>query len=868
MTYFKTGGKLLWLVVLLCWQGDVSAGLSLSVSSNGIPFLLSDGRIIPQDSFSTDANNPGVTFEEFQKAAGNGIRLIFPRRMITAQHDGSGGLTFDKSVLDTGMQNLVADNPNAQFVLYIAGNPQGNWHTFHTNLTRLKDFEGNYSVFADPNSEIFRTAVRAYIREIVQYVEQQPYAAAVAGYHVDFFDGGEFMLPLGYYGYSDASRIAFQNWLSNKYSSVSALNVAWNNDANSSFDEITVPAPAEFSASDSGAFRDPVVRRNVIDFSRFWQEMNAGLIIDVCRTVKESSAGNPLTGVFYGYTFETVQSFYKGHSALRSVLDSPFVDFLSAPYSYVYRITSILGVEDADCGAGAFHGPVDSILQNGKLFFSEDDSRTFLTAETNQAGHSRFSDLPETKAMFRRNHLINLCRGSGLWRLDLFSTGWYNSNEIMRELGMQRKLTEHLLQTPDYLNSQYLPDVAVIIDERSMEYVSTQSVSNAVPSVSVDKILRDHLHRAGVSCGFYLLDDLIAGRVPDCSAYIFAGTYRFTGAERAWIRENLKKDNKTLIWFFASGLYDETEWGTERMSDLIEMDIAEASEPAPSGIRATSSFLSVLQTNISWDSTGIVGQPEWYVENLSSNAVVLAEYVHESVVRPAVVLENKTGWNSLYIGTTGLRNKDWFPALVKQVNLKRCVETDVSVPCYIGRGLIGIWAAEPVNGSVNLKEYSDVYDLYSGELMFTNTNRFPVTLNQWEFGAYKIQPAGEKWTSGLFFQWQQQFFSDAEINAGDADAEKDSDRDGFTNFQEFLNDTNPVDKYSFPYHSLSMDSTGLTVSFSTSSNRIYNTFYRTNLLTGSWIPLSNGIHGTGSTIHVIDTNLYNQSFYLIDTVFK
>ena len=725
---------------------QVNRSLADSKWIQGTPVLTQHGEIIAQDSFCANVYTNNTSMNEFQKTAERGLDVDFLRGLCVAVYTNTDKFVVNKTILDNGIQAVLADNPDARIILHVPCYPPVAWHSHFGNATKLKNETNGLSAYPDPNSVVYLNAVSNYMQDLVRYVESRPYSASVVGYQPALFDGSEWNMPDGYWGYSDATRSAFQLWLQNKYLTITNLCAAWQTNGISSFDSIAVPTVADFTAADWGAFRNPATRCKVTDFTEFWQDGNANCLLTLCQAIKDAStnAVPPLTGAFYGYILETVQAFYNGHHALRNVLDSPYIDFLAAPYSYVYRCSAWQGATNMDIGAGAYHGPVDSILSNGKLFFTEDDSRTYLTTDNS---NSHFTNLVGTVANLRRNQLVNLCRGTGIWRLDLFGTGWYNSNELAAELGIQKQVFDSLQKDPNSQNG-YRPDVALIVDETSSFDVATRSTTNSGPRICVSMFLRDHLCRTGINYGVYLLSDLIAGRVPDCSAYLFAGTYKLTRTDRNWIDENLKKDGKTLVWFYGSGLYDETGWGLDRMSTLTGLDIVESTNTVSSGIEPATA-LSVAVSSPGWNATSINGQPEWYPQNLSTNAVTLANYVHGSTRYPAIVMQSKGNWTTVYVGDLGL-NPKWALGLMRLIGVYQYLDTDATVPCYAGHGIVGIWPTTNMTGTVHLKESSDIYNLYTGELLYTNVTGFSVNLNQWDVKGFKTCPSGSSWRPAVF----------------------------------------------------------------------------------------------------------------------
>lgn len=836
------------LASLLWAHAAIASGLAVEKSINGAPVLTEDGAVVSQHSFSANLYENETTREEVRKAGTHGINLVFERGLCESVDAGDGSFVVNTAILDEGIQNLLADNPHARIIVKTGGlHPPTSWHNYHSKATKLKSSTGTFHAMPDPNSAIYLNAAANYLQGVVEHVESQPYAPSVVGYRIALFEGSEFMLPAGYYGYSDATQSAFREFLSQRYVTLDNLRSAWNDPSISSFDAVTVPPPSDFAACDLGAFRNPVTHRKVIDFTEFWQEANANCLLLLCRSIKEASSRHPLVGAFYGYILETGQAFYKGHHALRKVLDSPLIDYLSAPYSYVYRAQAWNYEPDADIGAGAFHGPVDSILANGKIFFTEDDSRTYLTTDDTKKSH--FPDLAGTVANLRRNQLASVCRGAGMWQLDLNGTGWYNSQELMQEIGLQKRMEEFLLGDANH-TAGYTPDVALIIDEDSSFYVSTRSTTDASQKISISMFLRDHLCRAGINYGVYLLSDLVAGRVPDCSTYIFAGTYFVSRTERNWIDETLKKDGKILVWLHGSGLYDESGRGLDRMSGLVGLDIAQDSlYPCPNSIEPSDLFSSVV-ANPPENDTGIGGQPEWYVQTLPPEAQVIGNYDHGTIQHPAIVLANMGEWKTVYAGTLSF-DPTWLLGLIRMIGTHQYLDSNSTVPCYAGNGIIGIWPTTSTTGTVRLKEPSDVYDLYTGRLLFEGTTGFPVSLQQWEVRGFKTLPTGTPWMSGRLYQWQTEHFQLAEITSGLADSGTDPDSDGDANYREFLAGSDPRDPLSKLklYIAAAGQPDSVHLSFNTSVGRVYRIHSTANLVQGPWVPVV-AIQGTGADVAI------------------
>jgi len=98
--------------------------------------------------------------------------------------------------------------------------------------------------------------------------------------------------------------------------------------------------------------------------------------------------------------------------------------------------------------------------------------------------------------------------------------------------------------------------------------------------------------------------------------------------------------------------------------------------------------------------------------------------------------------------------------------------------------------------------------------------------------------------NGLNDDWEIQYFGRLGI-----DPNADPDKDGFTNYQEYLAGTDPLN----PNSALRISATtpGV-ITFTAQTNKLYAVDYRDELMSGSWAILSNNILGAGSPVQILD----------------
>src|SRR4030095_10472519 len=162
-----------------------------------------------------------------------------------------------------------------------------------------------------------------------------------------------------------------------------------------------------------------------------------------------------------------------------------------------------------------------SIQLRGKLWVTEDDTRTYLSADN--AGVGRVGTLQRTQWVHQRNFEHLLEHRCVLWWMDLEASGWLASKEIWDNLARLREVWRSAANATRPLQ----PEVAVIVDERSSLYLPCD---NAVTAPLLAQ-LRYHVNRVGASVGYYLLTDLRGGALPDAKLYLVLNAFAVSPAE-------------------------------------------------------------------------------------------------------------------------------------------------------------------------------------------------------------------------------------------------------------------------------------------------------------------------------------------------
>ncbi|HSV72704.1 MAG TPA: hypothetical protein VLH79_02980 [Chthonomonadales bacterium] len=597
------------------------------VVRRGVPEIVVDGQPIASALFFGNLSEPGnerTVLREAERAARAGVRILSTLVELVCP------IPPDDTVhnqVDERLQALLSAAPDGYLLPRIVFVPAPGWqHQYPHDVSHYSD-----GVTDDPSiaSDRFWTEAEAALRALIDHVQRTSYGPRVLGYHLD---RGEWFHPADSgYDRSFANREAFRQWLRVKYKgSEVALRAAWHDGAMQLY---TVEIPELSSPAESvDTFFEPRRGRRWVDFIEFTSDCTADRLCALAAAVKDASSGSALVSASYGYTLEFAHA-GSGHLALGRLLACPDVDIVTGPPSYTDRPAG---------HSGAFPGPADSLALHGKLWLSEDDTRTHLAG---RAGADDYNPRMESKEATEAVHLRSvgqaLAHQCGLGFMDLWGEGWLDGDEVWAEASQYVQRHAGQISTRRAAS----PDVVALVDERSLAHV------RGGPDLmrSILRGQRDALLRTGASVGFYLQSDVCARAFPtDAPLYIFLNPYRLPALQRAAIKAKLQTGGKTLVWMYAPGVVEDRGEAYELPLDAMGISIRRQPWDSEAGSRFTGAKGPAME--------GMQGRPlgarrrvnpTYYVDD-DASVTVLAEYVQSGL--PSVAVRAHAGWQSVFCG--------------------------------------------------------------------------------------------------------------------------------------------------------------------------------------------------------------------------
>ncbi len=640
----------------------------------------------PGDAYTMLGSPPGHFESQVKLAAAAGVDFVSTGIALPWPKPGQPE---DWRPAEAILNIAIKANPNVLLIPRIYITAPNWWYEEHPD-EQMKWESGIHTPIGSPASDLFKREASIKLKNLIEHLESVM-GERIAGYHLNGQNTGEWFYmdswerPLN--GYSECDKQSFRRWVTAKYKTDASLRKAWNQ-SDASLATVEVPSAQTRHSNPGGIFRDPMTERQVIDFVEFQQKSMADSVCDYSAVMRKATAGRKLVLVFYGYGFEfapmSTGPGSSGHYVLRQILDSPDIDIVCAPISY------------GDRGRGQ-SGPcmttAESVALAGKMWLNEDDTRTHLTKEETFPGAEHvLTSVEQTNELLTRNVAGEATRNFGTWWMDLPATGWYDDPAMWVRMKQMAKMDEYFLRNA----KPYKPEIALVLDEKSMLMLSDGSDKVAGPLVAE---VRRELSRVGAPYGQYLLEDVVNGKVK-AKMYVFCAAFRLDAKQRAALLKATK--GSVCIWAYAPGYFDDLTPSLLSMKQLTgfavkKIDIPQSYAIPVSKKYAGSVFFVRPEKMTPTFTVTDAKQPE-----------IQAKYPDGSV---AVAMRKHNGGVSVFWGTPG-----WNRQLLRQMAGSAGVHLYTQQDCVVlaNGDVMAVHSVKDGKVQIDTGRKYPVYDLLTG----------------------------------------------------------------------------------------------------------------------------------------------------------
>ena len=587
--------------------------------------------------------------------------------------------TFDMDGIRRQLAGILEVNPHAKLVVrinvsapkwWLEQNPSETCKVTAKIETPKQDvFGGNRA--ESLASEKYAAFAGKYLKQFVAELEKTPEGDRVMGFHLGGGVYGEWHY-YGIYNEPDASEPMRQKFIAfakRKHGSLDQINAAWHTSFKT-FAELVVPSFERRYEMNDGDFRDPQSDRYVIDYYECQQETVSVLVNGLAKLTKEIWPRPVLVGLFYGY-------FYGGWTVgaqssqfdIQTLFRSPYVDYFSGPYAS----------RDMN-GSGISRSLVQSVSLNGKVWITEHDGGTHLGNISNSKFPSVPKDESQSIARMRRNFMYGLTDNAGQWWYDFGSknrSGWWSTPAMLAEARSLLALANSRLDQPYTKPS----DVLVVYDMTAFNYVRPAKADRLTKMTT--EALTDSLLGTGAAFDRIFLMDLSLVELSRYKLVIFGNTFALNTKQRAYIKEQVMKAGRTVVFMSGCGYTDGDANSTSLISDLVGMKIEKAAEH---DIHPT---VRLGDQTADLDDAGLVSR----FRVAGREAQILGAYQSGST---AAAVKDIGVCKVYYFGVPVKAPLALFKALLNEAHIRTYVENTVEKDYVtVGGGIIGIYS---VNG--------------------------------------------------------------------------------------------------------------------------------------------------------------------------
>lgn len=310
--------------------------------------------------------------------------------------------------------------------------------------------------------------------------------------------------------------------------------------------QANVPTMDERFFPQDGIFRNPKSESNYINYCTCQHESVAKSIVHFCKIIKDNWKGEIITGAFYCYYVSLFgRAATGGHLAEEIVLSSPYIDYISAPQAYNHNLRNI-------GGAGVSRGLLESIKIHDKLLLDEVDHPTHTG--TIMAGMKTYPKY-ESHQILRRNILSSYLSGMGFWYYDFGpynNSGWWNDPLYMDEIIYLQQLMEDKYKLAYKKNA----DVLLVFDSKVFKYMANNEQQDPITDKACVNISYPMALRSGASIDTIYLSDMGNINLDKYKCIVFMNTFYLTDEQKQFIKSNVYKNKRSIVWFVAPGYTD------------------------------------------------------------------------------------------------------------------------------------------------------------------------------------------------------------------------------------------------------------------------------------------------------------------------
>ena len=229
------------------------------------------------------------------------------------------------------------------------------------------------------------------------------------------------------------------------------------------------------------------------------------------------------------------------------------------------------------------------------------------------------------------------------------------------------------------------PEVAVFVDAPGLVWFSHKTCRPFLQQLL--SYQRSELQRMGAPYDQYLLKDIHRRDLPDYKVYVFLSPLYLTAKDRARIRGVACRDGKTVVWFYAPGLFGEGGRSAASMTQLTGFQLTERDEGDMAGelLPASHPMARAAARQSRAFGKAMKVSPLFIPDD--PKATVLGRSASGD---PLLAVKQMDGWKSMYAAANILPAALW-REIARDAGVH--IYTENGEPTYAGNGVVGVHTA-------------------------------------------------------------------------------------------------------------------------------------------------------------------------------
>ena len=422
-------------------------------------------------------------------------------------------------------------------------------------------------------------------------------------------------------------------------------------------------------------------------------------------------------GIYYGYTVELaavkehpgwIQD--SGHLALKRIVSSPHIDYLSSMLEYVYRAPGGF--------CWSFGSIADSCRAHGKFYIGEDEILTWR----NKSDPSIFSYIKpiqnavDAANIIKRNFACMLSHSSGHEFVDL-SGGWYNDPAIMEAISAVATLASESGR-----DHSPVAQIAVCVDETSFMYQGIAGTGAFNRALVLDSLLP--LFHIGAPVDLFLLSDLTDGCIPldQYRFVVLLNAFFMDETQREYLKNRVFGGQRSVLSYYAPGFLSPRGGSIEGIHGLTGVRVQIGNDAEVVRVRAGDQEYG-MDSKIS---------PVFFVDD--REAEVLGRLTCNG--KPGLCRRRFSEWTSIYSAAPRMP-AGMLRGFAKEAGVHFFVESDDLI--HATKSMVAIHAGVSGDKRIILPVVADVVDPFGGQKKLEAVDKIELDMNRGETRVWLIE---------------------------------------------------------------------------------------------------------------------------------